>query len=1181
MEHNRWHEIEQIFDEALEHDEAERPAFLAQACQGDAELRREVESLLRADEQVGSFIASPLLAVSAAHDFSPSHYDESPSLEGARIGAYQIEREIARGGMGTVYLATRADDQYHQQVAIKLLKAGANHSDIAGRLRHERQILADLNHPNIARLLDGGTTESGQPYLVMEYIAGVPIDAYCRDHQLTLRERLQLFRQVCAAVAYAHQHLIIHRDLKPANILVTADGTPKLLDFGIAKLLQPDLSQSYQTQAGQTPMTPAYASPEQVRSEKLTTTSDVYSLGVVLYELLTGRSPYQLWEHSFSEMIRAITEQEPERPSTAGMKDEATHGNRMHSSIHPSSLRGDVDSIVLMALRKEPTARYASVEQFSADIQRYLGGLPTLARKSTFAYRAVKYVRRYKVTVAAAALILLSLLGGISATLRQAAIAKVAQFRAEGEQSKADAQRLRAENALATAEERRQQAEAARREADQQRAAAELQKTFADEQRARAEQEEQTKRQFLYAAQMKLAHQAWDPTNSERTYNIERMQELLDAQLPQPGQQDLRGFEWYYLWRLARSELVTLQHTAQVMSIVLTPDGTKMASQTLRGDLRIWETATGKELAPIHANDAIACGLAISPDGKFFAQSRCDGKIKIFAVSNGAHLSMLESGQRGVTNTAFSPDGRFLAASMTDGMVGVWAVPTWKREALFKASSANIYSVIFTPDSKELLTGGQEGLIKVWHPLNGQERRTLPNKMTIYRMTFIPGSNNVVGLSTNGVLKTWNFATGQQVAEIKIASANALACSPDGKIIATAHTDPIVRLWNAQSGTLLTEIKTHGRPLLSLAFTPDGKGLFTGSVDKTIKFRNVQEVSDAKLIAQNTTPIHNVAFTRDGRRLISGDEAQVIRIHDARTGRELQKIEGHEPVPRAPNVGLRMLKIAVSPAGGYFATSGHDKTVRTWDEQTGRPLQVFRGHTQPLWAIDISADGRFIASGGLDSTVKIWDTVSGRELHTMRGHTGNVGGAAFSPLGKILATCDLDKVIIWDYRKGIELTSIKSESPTVGFQNVDFSPDGKFLAVSDADRKIVLLDTTTWRTVKTLKGHTQTVFTLKFSPDGKRLASGGRDATTRVWELEQGQEVLTLRGHETNSIIDMRFSPDGTSLATVGMSGKLLLWNAATPREVLAYSSPGNHPLRATVSAADWQQWLVRATAAK
>ena len=311
--------------------------------------------------------------------------------------------------MGTVYLAVRDDDQYEKQVAIKLVRRGMDTDFIVDRFRHERQILASLDHTNIARLLDGGTTEDGLPYFVMEYIEGSPINQYCDDRRLSTVERVKLFRTVCSAVQYAHQNLVVHRDIKPSNIIVTPEGVAKLLDFGIAKLLALDAVGQAQaaTVTMMRPMTPDYASPEQVRGRAITTAADIYSLGVLLYELLTGRRPYRVKTFTPQEIEQVICEQEPEKPSTAIDRGEAQNEKTRRR------LRGDLDNIVLMAMRKEPERRYASVEQFSDDLRRHLEGLPVRARKDTLAYRAEKFVRRHKVGVAMAALMLALVVGAI------------------------------------------------------------------------------------------------------------------------------------------------------------------------------------------------------------------------------------------------------------------------------------------------------------------------------------------------------------------------------------------------------------------------------------------------------------------------------------------------------------------------------------------------------------------------------------------------------------------------------------------------------------------------------------------------------------------------------------------------------------------------------------------------
>jgi len=402
----RWRRLQEVFHASVGLDPAERAVYLDQACSGDSQLRQEAEALIASSHDADDLADEVHRAASAALAAAPPM--------GARLGPYRIVRELGQGGMGRVFLGLRDDDQFQRRVAVKVAHA-AQAPELLARFRSERQILAGLDHPNMARLLDGGTTEEGVPYLVLEYVEGEPIDRYCDSRQLPVAERLRLFRAVCAAVHYAHQNLVVHRDLKPANVLVTPDGTPKLLDFGIAKLLKPELlAQAPVLTTGlYRPMTPEYASPEQVRGDAVTTASDVYSLGVLLYELLTGRRPLRLDGESPTGIQRIVSEVEPEPPSVAVLRAPAeaegrTAEERARSrGTSPERLRrtleGDLDNIVLMALRKAPTRRYASVEQLVEDLGRHLEGLPVRARKDTIRYRTGKFVRRNRYSVGTAA----------------------------------------------------------------------------------------------------------------------------------------------------------------------------------------------------------------------------------------------------------------------------------------------------------------------------------------------------------------------------------------------------------------------------------------------------------------------------------------------------------------------------------------------------------------------------------------------------------------------------------------------------------------------------------------------------------------------------------------------------------------------------------------------------------
>ena len=483
MRNNNWKRVKQIFEAGLDCPKDERQSFLDRECGQDASLRQAVEELLASDEQTAEFLNPP--SRGAAMSLLTGMLEDD-TAEPRQLGKYRLVKTIASGGMGTVYAAVRVDGQYDQEVAVKLIKPGMATEDILRRFRQERQTLARFDHPNIARILDGGAADNGAPYLVMEYIHGKPLHRYCDDRRLTINDRLDIFRTACSAVQYAHRNLVVHRDLKPGNMLVSDDGQLKLLDFGIAKILDdgPDHNGDATTDSSQRYMTPQYASPEQLRGDPITTASDVYSLGVVLYELLTGHRPYEIAGKRQEEAKRMVDEADPALPSTAVFRSHqsaATGTTTTPEAIslvrktQPDKLRrhlqGDLDTIVLTAMHKDIHRRYQSVEQFADDIDRYLSCMPVRARRDSVGYKFNKFIKRHKLAVTAGILLTISIAAGTVGTVVGLVNTAAALSIAEDESAKAQQVTKFLEKMLAAADPNAERTDATVREVLDQTAA--------------------------------------------------------------------------------------------------------------------------------------------------------------------------------------------------------------------------------------------------------------------------------------------------------------------------------------------------------------------------------------------------------------------------------------------------------------------------------------------------------------------------------------------------------------------------------------------------------------------------------------------------------------------------------------------------------------------------------------
>jgi eukaryotic-like serine/threonine-protein kinase len=1094
MTPERWQQINELLDDVLERQPGERMLVLARACAGDPLLQREVESLLAAADQVGGFMETP---PAQAGDL----FDRGQPLAGQMIGRYRVLRELGRGGMGVVYLAARADEQFIKFVAIKIVSLGANRDETLQRFRQERQILANLEHANICRLLDGGTTEQGSPYVVMEYIAGTPITEYCDRNKLSITERLKLFLTAASAIQFAHQNLVIHRDLKPGNILITHDGTVKLLDFGIAKLLNADFNSGAfnsgafnLTRTGLQPMTPAYASPEQVRGDRVTTASDVYSLGVVLYELLTGHRPYKLTGHALSEIERAICDTEPEKPSTVINRTEyetsadgASRPKRTPEMVSETRegkpyklrarLRGDLDSITLKSLRKEPQQRYTSVEQFAADIRRHLAGNAVLAQNPTVTYRAGRFARRHKVGVTLAVLFVLVLVGGVITTTWEARIA--------------------------------------RKHADDYR-------------------------RTLYATQMNLAGQAWDSTN------IERLEELLEANVPKPGEEDLRGFEWYYLWRLyhSGSDRMTLHHNDGVWSVALSPDGKRLASGGEDLTARIWDVATGEELLVLKGHTKWINAVAFSPDGKRLATASGDKTAKLWDAETGQEITTLIGHQARVNAVVFAPDGMRLFTASDDSLVKVWDTTSGREIASYSGHGRRVRSLAISPDGKRLATASEAG-VKAWDAITGQEIVSLEGLGDyVNSVTFSPDGKLLAMASSDKTARILDAQTGDEIIALKghASWVDCIAFSPDGRKIATGGNDRTIKLWDVATGQELGSMIGHLRPVESVVFSLDGQRLISASLDHTIKTWDLSDIQETTI----TTPGAVYArYSQVDQELIgmnTAEKGMPVKIWNVVTGKE-------RAVFTPPKNSIQSLGLSPNRQRIVTTTPGGKMTVV--DVISGLQLASFEGHVGRVDALSYSPDGKLIATGGFDSIVELWDTETYQEIASFKAHDGRIFCLAFSPDSKKLATGGGDDhlIKIWDVATATQIMTLAGHTDWVN--SIAFSSNGRMLASGSADLTAKLWDVATGREIRTFKGHADQVKSIALSHDGLRLATASHDATVRLWDVATGQELIALKGH-TDFVLFVAFTDDDKILTSASRDQTIRFWRAATAEEVSA-----------------------------
>jgi WD40 repeat protein len=1030
---------------------------------------------------------------------------------GGWINHYKLLSALGEGGMGIVYLAEQ-DQPIKRQVALKVIKLGMDSKRIIARFETERQALALLDHSNIAHVYDAGTTQTGRPYFVMEYVKGLPITEYCDHHKLSIEDRLNLFRQVCLAAHHAHQKGIIHRDIKPSNILVSLQddqAVPKIIDFGVAKAVSRPLTDSTLfTEQGQMVGTPEYMSPEQAdaASEDIDTRSDIYSLGAVLYQLLTGVLPFgsdTLREGGIDNARKVICEQDPKTPSTRlkGLGKEAESVAQQRQTDATSltrRLHRELEWIPLKAVRKDRTRRYRSAVEFADDIENYLKGAPLIAGPESVTYRTGKFVKRHRIPVIA--------IGSAIIVLLLAAVVSTALY----------------VQAVSAAE---------------------------------------SNRRLLYVNQISLAHSAY------READVDRARKLLtNTNCPV----DLLDFAWSYLWRLCSILPVTptIEHSDYVNAVAFSPTDEILATAS-GNTIMLWHTSTNKLQAILEGHTGTVKSLDFSPDGTMLVTGSMDRTAILWHVADKRELIRLPKQKGAVFSVVFSSDGQTVAAGIRSGEVVLWNVNTGESVSLSEEDDIGIFDVTFSPDDKLLAAAGVQKTT-LWDVATRKRIGILEGWAYVNCVVFLPDGQVLATTGNDGTLRFWDVDAKKELDNIDAHTAPILsmAVSPDGEVLATGSADSTIRLWDTFTHKEIARLRGHTSEVRSLAFSADGRILASAGNDCTAKLWDLELApqSDSDTLIGHNRVVNGIAFSPDSQHLVSTSygppktveqpistayKPTAIKMWEVASGRDMSSTLGNPQL-------YSTLCVDFSPDGRTLAigTALDDETnyLVLWDIALKKPIHTLSHKTSISEAV-FSPDGKTLATQTLNPKIlKLWEVATWQELISLEGYGAYYGAVAFSPPdGSMLAVPNNNDlaVTLWDTsalrdgRKDTPLATFTGHSQQINA--VAFSHDGAILASGSSDTTIILWDLATHQKIKTMTGHTSRVHCLAFSPDGRTLASGGNDGTVRLWNLVIKEQVAVLEGHGS-TIWDVAFSPDGHTLASSSFDGTIKLWRAAVQR---------------------------------
>lgn len=1061
----------ELFEQALDLAPEARERFLDAACGMDAALRKRISALLLASDEAEGFLPNR----PAMEGASSGRLGITSEKAGDQIGRYHLLEKIGEGGCGIVYMAEQREP-VRRRVALKILKPGMDTRNVVARFEAERQALALMDHPNIARVLDGGETDSGRPYFVMELVRGVRVTEFCDSKRLSPRERMALFIQICLAIQHAHQKGIIHRDIKPSNILVTVNddvAVPKVIDFGIAKATGQSLTdKTLFTQFHGLIGTPAYMSPEQMEfsSVDIDTRTDVYSLGVLLYELLVGRTPFdshELLALGWEEMRRTVREKEPMRPSTRIQsipEDDRTSTAQRRRCDAPrlyGDLRGDIDWIVLKCLEKDRGRRYDSVGALVQDIIRHLQDEPIAARPPSVRYRLRKAVQRHRIAFLT--------VGAIATTLILTAVFATWMFFRE---------RTARELAESATQKANHETQAARRS-------------------------ERTAQLAAYAADIQTAQTAINETQRGRT------RALLEGQRPTKGAEDLRGIEWRWLWNASRDESVQIvRHPGIVRETIVSRDGAWVATVCLDGVIRIWESATLKQLTQF--KEPSPNGLTLSFDGALVAIATADGTV-------------------------------------------VRSTRSWDVVRVFPGLNTPLS---FTTNGASLF--GVEGGQWVRWSLNGSERKLLPDALDGHppqRLAELGNDRLVINAEDQpDHMAVISRETGELLQKVPgLYATRGLAGSSNGRWVAAGTANGEVAVWDVVLGRWLGMIKFHDRPVRGVAFSSDDQQLATASADQLVRLWEMPPpikgfLHETEHFQGHESEVWGVRFLSGGHRLVSGGKDSTLRTWNV------------SPLPIRASKELyhpSSLVMGITPDGGQVISLSDSRRIDWWrtddDQLAEEQILPFTPQNLPLWG----GDGRLFArdEGG---SVQVWDTRSKAISLTL-----SRGGMPLHPVGYGTNGTWL-AVAEFSAQRKLHLYQLPKTEPILvqedfsgerrGFDRMAaFSPDGTWVAYPGREFTVSLLNLKTHTLQKPLRGFVWNSFSLAFSPDSRLLAGTGWDGNLCVWNCETGERVLGPFAIHGNAVNHVEFSADGRSILTTCEGGTLRFWNAHNGRQMLSY----------------------------